>query len=631
MTEQQRGVVPATWIAAFAVGWCVFQLWTAFFGPVDNLILRPVHVFWAAALTFLLRPGFRRGATPQPTGWTDVALAALSVSVAIYALSQHTRIIERTAYIDSVTPADYFFGILGLVLVLEGARRLVGVSLSLVALFFIAYAFAGPYMPGILHHRGVSFHHFLELEFLSNPPDGMFGLVTGVSAEMVFYFIMFGAFLDRSGGGRLFTDFAYAITGRTRGGPAKAAVVSSSLFGTISGSAVGNVLITGTFTIPLMKRTGFPAHTAGAIEAVASTGGQLMPPVMGAAAFLLAQVVGEPYRDVVVAAMLPAALFYFSIFVSVDLESRKLGMQGDPLAANPEIWRGIVARLHLVIPLIYLVYLIFTGYSLGSVGVRATAAVALISLLSATTRMGPRSWYQALVTTARQAIVIAVPSAVAGSIVGLIVYTGLGLKLTTLLVDWSETSLVVALGFVAIACLIMGMGMPTAAAYLMVAVLMAPALIELGISTMTAHLFVFYFAILSMVTPPVAMAAYAAGGVAKANIWKTGVTAFRLSLVAFLVPFAFVSNEALLFKGPWQEIVWVTVSAALGTLALAGALTGYWRSELNWFARILLGAAAVLLIAPEWQSDLTGLAIMVVVLGMQYVTMKSRETKNDPP
>ena len=350
MTEQQRGVVPATWIAAFAVGWCVFQLWTAFFGPVDNLILRPVHVFWAAALTFLLRPGFRRGATPQPTGWTDVALAALSVSVAIYALSQHTRIIERTAYIDSVTPADYFFGILGLLLVLEGARRLVGVSLSLVALFFIAYAFAGPYMPGILHHRGVSFHHFLELEFLSNPPDGMFGLVTGVSAEMVFYFIMFGAFLDRSGGGRLFTDFAYAITGRTRGGPAKAAVVSSSLFGTISGSAVGNVLITGTFTIPLMKRTGFPAHTAGAIEAVASTGGQLMPPVMGAAAFLLAQVVGEPYRDVVVAAMLPAALFYFSIFVSVDLESRKLGMQGDPLAANPKYgggsWRGYTLSFH---------------------------------------------------------------------------------------------------------------------------------------------------------------------------------------------------------------------------------------------------------------------------------------------
>ena len=630
MTEERRGVVPAAWVAVFAVGWCVFQIWVALFGPVDNLILRPVHVFWGAALTFLFRPGFRRGTT-QCTGWTDVALAVLSVGVAIYALSQHTRLIERMSYIDSVGPADYFFAILGLLLVLEGSRRLVGMGLSLVALFFVGYAFAGPYMPGILGHRGMSLTHFVELEFLSNPPDGMFGLITGVSAEMVFFFIMFGAFLDRSGGGRLFTDFAYAMTGKTRGGPAKAAVVSSSLFGTISGSAVGNVLITGTFTIPLMKRTGFPAHTAAAIEAVASTGGQLMPPVMGAAAFLLAQVIGEPYREVVVAAALPAVLFYFSIFVSVDLEARKLGMQGDPSAANPEIWRGIVSRLHLIIPLIYLVYLIFTGYSLGSVGVRATAAVALVSLLRATTRMGPRSWYQALVTTARQAIVIAVPSAVAGSVVGLIVYTGLGLKLTTLLVDWSETSLVIALAFVAIACLIMGMGMPTAAAYLMVAVLMAPALIELGISTMTAHLFVFYFAILSMVTPPVAMAAYAAGGLADANIWKTGLTAFRLSLVAFLVPFAFVSNEALLFKGPWDEILWVTVSAALGILALAGALTGYWRSELNWFARALLGTAAILLITPELLSDLMGLAIMFVVVGMQFVAMKGRETKKEPP
>ena len=341
--------------------------------------------------------------------------------------------------------------------------------------------------------------------------------------------------------------------------------------------------------------------------------------------------VGEPYRDVVVAAALPAVLFYVSIFISVDLDARKLGMQGDPSAWNPEIWRGIVARLHLIIPLIYLVYLIFTGYSLGSVGIRATAAVALVSLLSATTRLGPRSWYQALETTTRQAIVIAVPSAVAGSVVGLIVFTGLGLKLTTLLVEWSETSLVIALAFVAIACLIMGMGMPTAAAYLMVAVLMAPALIELGISTLTAHLFVFYFAILSMVTPPVAMAAYAAGGVAEANIWKTGLTAFRLSLVAFLVPFAFVANEALLFKGPWHEILLVTISAAVGTLALAGALTGYWRSWLNWFARAVLGGAAVLLITPQWQSDLLGLAIMAAVMGLQFAAMKGEEAKEEPP
>lgn len=618
MSDHKRDLMPAAWVSAFAVAWAVFQIWVAFFGPVDNLILRPVHVFWAAALTFLLRPGFRK--TPNPRiGWDDVALALLSIAVGVYMLSQHTRLIERTAYVDSVEPADYVVGVLAVLLVLEGSRRLVGISLSLVAVGFIIYAFAGQYMPGIFAHRGITFAHFIELEILSNPPDGMFGMITGVSAEMVFYFIMFGAFLDRSGGGRLFTDFAYAMTGRARGGPAKAAIVSSSLFGTISGSAVGNVLITGTFTIPLMKRTGFPGHVAGAIEAVASTGGQLMPPVMGAAAFIMAQVMGAPYKDVVVAAALPAVLFYVSLFISVDRESRKRGMKGDPQAASPEIWKGILKRLHLIIPLGYLVYLIFSGYSLGTVGIRATVAVAIVSLLSAATRMGPKDWWQALETTAKQSIVIAVPSAVAGSVVGLIVFTGLGLKLTTLLVDWSATSLLIALLFVAIACLIMGMGMPTAAAYLMVAVLMAPALIELGISTMAAHMFVFYFAILSMVTPPVGMAAYAAGGVAKANLWSTGLTGFRLSLVAFIVPFAFVTNEALLFNGTWGEILWVTVSAGLGTLGLAGVVTGYWRRSLKWFERILLGVAAVLLISPELRSDAIGLVILIGVWGLQYL------------
>ncbi len=628
MSGRTRDLVPAVWVSAFAVAWAVFQIWVAFFGPVDNLVLRPVHVFWAAALTFLLRPGFRKTANPR-VGWDDAALAVLSVAVGAYVLSQHTRLIERTAYVDSVEPADYVAGILAVLLVLEGSRRLVGISLSLVAVGFIVYAFAGQYMPGIFAHRGITLDHFIELEILSNPPDGMFGMITGVSAEMVFYFIMFGAFLDRSGGGRLFTDFAYAVTGRARGGPAKAAIVSSSLFGTISGSAVGNVLITGTFTIPLMKRTGFPGHVAGAIEAVASTGGQLMPPVMGAAAFIMAQVMGAPYRDVVVAAALPAVLFYFSLFVSVDREARKRGMTGDPNAARPEIWRGILKRLHLIVPLGYLVHLIFSGYSLGTVGIRATVAVAIVSLLSAATRMGPRDWWHALEATAKQSIVIAVPSAVAGSVVGLIVFTGLGLKLTALLVDWSATSLLIALFFVAIACLIMGMGMPTAAAYLMVAVLMAPALTELGISTMAAHMFVFYFAILSMVTPPVGMAAYAAGGVAKANLWSTGLAGFRLSLVAFIVPFAFVSNEALLFNGSWGEILWVTASAALGALALAGVVTGYWRRRIGWIERILLAAAAVLLISPELRSDAVGLIVLLGVWGAQYIRARPAAAERD--
>lgn len=613
------------WVSAFAVGWSLFQVWAVVFGPLDSLVVRPVHVLWAAALTFLLRPGFRRN-PDGAVGWSDLVCATASAATCLYILSQHERILYRIAYVDAVHPLDYFFAFLALVLLLEACRRLVGVSLSLVALAFIVYAFLGRYAPGVLAHRGISLRHFVELQFLST--DGLFGLPTGVSADMVFYFIMFGSFLERSGGGQLFTDLAMAMTARMRGGPAKAAVLSSSLFGTISGTAVGNVLVTGSFTIPLMKRTGFPSHIAGAVEAVSSTGGQLMPPIMGAAAFLMAQIIGEPYSFVVVAAILPAVLFYFSLFVSVDLEARKQGIRAGSSGPNPLFWSDVWGRIHLVLGLIYLVYLVFTGYSLGASGIRAAAAVALLSVFRARTRMRPRQWWDALVATAREAMVIAVPSAVAAGIVGLIVYSGLGLKLTELLVEWSDTSLLVALVFVALACIVMGMGMPTAAAYLLVAVLMAPALIQLGISAIAAHMFVFYFAILSMVTPPVALAAYAAAGLAQSNLWQTGLTAFRLSFAAFLVPFAFINNPALLFQGVWYEIVWVSVTAALGIMALAGFLVGYCFRSLSYLHRGLLAVASVLLIAPEEMTDLVGALLFLGVLTRDFVAFRRERVHN---
>jgi len=562
-------------------------------------------------------------------GWFDVGCALAAAITCAYILSQHERIIYRIAYVDAVYPADYFFAFLALALLLEACRRLVGVSLSLVALIFIVYAFAGRYAPGIFAHRGISLRHFVDLQFLST--DGLFGLPTGVSADMVFYFIMFGAFLERSGGGQLFTDIAFAVTGRMRGGPAKAAVVSSSLLGTISGTAVGNVLITGSFTIPLMKRSGFPAHIAGAIEAVSSTGGQLMPPIMGAAAFIMAQIIGQPYSTIVVAATLPAVLYYFSLFMSVDLEARKQGVQAESAGPDMAFWRGVWERLHLVLALVYLIYLVFTGYSLGSAGIRAAAAVALLSFLRKGTRMRLSQWWEALVATAREAMIIAVPSAVAAGVVGLIVYSGLGLKLTALLVEWSDTSLLVALIFVALACIVMGMGMPTAAAYLLVAVLMAPALIQLGISAIAAHMFVFYFAILSMVTPPVALAAYAAAGLAQSDLWQTGLTAFRLSLVAFLVPFAFINNPALLFQGAWYEIVWVSATAAVGTMALAGCLVGHWFGTLAYPLRGLLAIASVLLIAPEWITDMVGLLLFLGVLMRDFLASRREQVRGRGP
>jgi TRAP transporter 4TM/12TM fusion protein len=598
-----------------AIAWSLFQLYAVVVGFLHPLILYPVHVTFAVALVFLHNP--TRAGSKAGT-LLDILLVLLTLAIGLYLLLNFERYSTRIPFVHSPTGMDIWLGIGLVILLLETCRRTVGITLTVLACFFIAYAFAGPYMPGLLAHRGLSIKRFVDLQVLS--PNGIFGLPIGVSAELVFYFILFGAFLERSGGGALFSDLAYSVTGRVRGGAAKASVVSSALYGTISGSAVANVVITGQFTIPLMKRSGLRPAFAGSVEAVASTGGQIMPPVMGAAAFILAQIIGISYWEVAVAAVLPACLYYVALFFAIDFEAVKKGLKGLSPAELPDVKTGLKLRAHLLIPLIIMIYYIVRGtVTPVTAAFRAIVATVIISFFRKATMMEPRRLLTALEKGAREAITVAIPCAVAGVVIGVIINSGLGLKFTDLMIYLSGGILIVTLLLVMVAVIILGMGMPTSAAYLMGAILLAPALINLGVTPLAAHMFIFYFAVISMITPPVALASFAAASLSGADLWETGILAFRIALPGFLIPYILVYDNALLLRGSLLEILWVTGTATIGVIAFAGSTIGYFARNATKFERAALLAGALLLIVPEKITDLVGIAILAGVFILQRV------------
>ncbi|MBI2555816.1 MAG: TRAP transporter fused permease subunit, partial [Candidatus Rokubacteria bacterium] len=561
-------------LVGLGLAWALFQLASAFLGSFDDMVLLPGHVAFAASMAMLARSlsGNRREET-APIPVSDLLLAIVPLAAGGYLLVEQARLTSRISGVDPVTTPDVVIGVSLILLVVEACRRTAGSVLTGLAVVFVVYAFAGPYLWGPFQHRGISLLRFVDLQVLST--EGMFGIPTSASANMVFYFVLVGAFLERSGAGQLFISVAYSLTGRARGGSAKASVISSALFGTVSGSAVANVLVDGWLTIPLMKRTGFSPSVAGAIEAVASTGGQIMPPVMGAAAFVLAQIVGVSYWNVVVAAAIPAILYYVSLYFMVDFHSRKEGLRTLQREEIADLLSGMLDRVHMFFPLAYLIYLLSQGYTLMSVGLRTVIAIILVSLLRRATRMGVRQVVDALYAGARAAVDVAVPSAIAGIIVGTLVHTGLAIRFKEILLALTGGLLLPSLVVAMVVTLILGMGMPTTAAYLLAAILVAPAIQGLGVPALAIHLFLFYFGVVSMVTPPVALAAFAAAGISGANLWSTGIQAFKFSLAAFLVPYAFVYNQALLLTGPWGEIAWVVSTTAVGVAVLAAAVVGY--------------------------------------------------------
>ncbi len=593
-----------------AISMSLFHLYTAGYMVFTAMVQRSIHLCFALTLIFLLYPAMAkspRGRVPL-IDWVFILLSVISclyITVNWEALSEAVRIAEPTL-------VDMALGIIATLLVLEATRRTAGMALPIVAIVFVLYGFLGPYMPGILNHPGIPLNQFIGMNYLFS--EGIFGMPLGVSATFIVIFIIFGGFLQESGGGKFFIDLACAFFGVVRGGPAKIAIFSSGFFGTISGSAVANVVATGTFTIPMMKRIGYRPHFAGAVEAVASTGGLIMPPVMGAAAFVMAEILGIPYISICLAAAIPAVLYYFSLFVFIDLEAAKTGLKGIPQEEKPLIKQVLRAGGHLLIPPALLVYLLaVVHWSPMKAGFYAILATVVVAMMRKNTRLDGRKLVSALRKGATGALQVAAVCACAGIVISIVSITGLGLTFSSVLIQLAHGNLFLLLVLAMIASLILGMGLPATPCYIILAVLAAPAIVEMKISPMAAHLFVFYFGCISAITPPVAVAAYAGAAIAGSDAMRTGYTAWRLGLAAFIVPFMFIYGPPLIMVGTIIEIIQASVTALIGVAFLAASIQGFFLARLVPVERIFLFGAALLLIKPGWMTDLTGIVIGMII------------------
>ncbi|MGR3792968.1 TRAP transporter permease [Vannielia sp. SX4] len=617
--------------AAFVVGVAMiaFQVWLLF-EPQQPLFERPVHLAFALVLLFLYKPL----TAPRLPRWLRIGLDAAAILAALAVLGYYLTGFERlTTRMENVSPiftTDILFGALLVFLLLEGSRRAVGWVLVWVLLAFIAYAFWGNVLPGWLNFRGFGVEAATEITTMTTA--GVLGITTSTSVSFVFYFILFGAFYAAVGGGQLFIDLAIRAAGRATGGTAKAAIIGSSLMGSISGSAVANVVSTGVFTIPLMKRTGVPAARAAGIEAIASTGGQLMPPIMGVAAFIMAELLGMPYAQIALAGLIPAVAFYLALLLVVDLSARRDGVRAltsEEVSQTP----AIGPRLHLILPPLVLIGLLVSGYSASYSAVVASLACLVVPFLRASTRIGWKQIAEALRDAPRQAAEVAVPIAAIGLVIAVAVQSNLALKFAGSLLSLSEGSIYASLMLAMVGCIIMGMGLPTVAAYIIGAVLFVPAIEDLGIAPLAAHFFIFYYCVLSMVTPPVALASFAAAAVGKASAVHTSLSAFGLSLVAFFVPFAFVFDPGVLAQGGAGQIAFSALSLLVSTALWAVAFGGWAMRPLGWATRLPIGLAGlVAVIAPSgstaWLVALTAGWAMVIVVA--FTARSSARTLPNP-
>lgn len=606
----------ASIVRILAVGMSLYHLGVAFLGPPEAFFFRGTHLLIAMVLTFLIFPGFRRGSRTTP-GLIDLGLLALSCLTIGYLWANHNYLYDRFVFVDDLRPPDLVLGTIFILLVLEATRRCIGLAMPLTAISFVVYA---------LFFTNVRPESLIEVNYLTT--EGIFGIPLSVSATYVILFILFGAFVERSGTGKLFMDSSMSVAGHTAGGPAKVAVITSGLFGTISGSAVANVMTTGTFTIPLMYRLGYRPAFAGAVEAVASTGGQIMPPIMGAAAFVMAEFLGASYLEVATFALIPAVLYYIAVFFAVHFEAKRLGLMGVPREELPKFFDVIKARGHLFIPLIIIITVLFMGYSAPMAALAGIMSVVPIALLRATTRkdISLSMIIGSLEDGAKGTLAIAMACACAGIVIGVIAQTGLGLDFTTLVLNAAQSNIYYALGLTMIAGIILGMGLPTTPAYIIQVALLVPALIKLGIVEQAAHLFVFYFAILSAITPPVAMAVYAAVGISKSSLWETGWAAVKLGATGYIVPFMFAFSPALLMIGPWDIVTVAITTALIGVICLASSLHGFLLVNLNWAERSMLFLAAILLIKPGPTTDAIGgfLVLLAVISQMRKLPKRMK-------
>lgn len=604
-------------VAAIAIAFSIFQLYTAIFGVLDAQLQRGVHLGFGLALVFLLYPTCKSWSRHKLHPF-DLLLAVLGAVAPAYIIYEYQNLVLRAG---TVSDMDLAVGIIGIILVIEAARRVVGIPMVCVVLVFIAYAFAGPYMPGVLAHRGLTPAQLVSHLYFTT--EGIFGIPLGVSSTFIFLFILFGAYLESTGLGKFFIDIANAIAGWASGGPAKVAVLSSGLMGTVSGSSVANVVGTGSLTIPMMKKLGYHKDFAGAVEAAASTGGQLMPPVMGAAAFLMAEFVGVPYIDIVKAAIIPALLYFAGVWLGVHFEAKRSNLKGIPRSELPKIGTLLRERGHLALPLVVIVYLLVSGYTPMRAALVAIILSILCSALRKSTRMKPIEIVEGLEKGARNVLGVLVACAAAGIIIGVVTKTGVGLKLASGLLELSGGMLLPTMFFTMITAIILGMGVPTTANYVITSTIAAPALVQMGVPVLAAHMFVFYFGIIADVTPPVALAAYAGAGISGGNALKTGVNASKLAIAAFIIPYIFVLSPVILMvEGTPLDLISATVTALIGMVSLSSALIGFLADKCNLLERLLLVAGGLLMIQPGIVTDVIGIVIFVAILLLQ---MKRRQ------
>lgn len=598
----------------YAVAIILYHLYAAQFGAPEVMLFRSTHVAMYGGLCFLVYRAFSGYGNRIP--WYDFLLVVLVWLPAIYIFVEYEYITRRFPYIQDLRTIDWIMGSLAIVLTIEACRRSIGNALVILFLIFLAHAFLGPYSPGPFRHAGVSAERLLDHLYMTS--SGLYGSVTGISATYVLMFVLLGAVLEQARGGDLFMNISTGAMGRLRGGPGKAAVLASAMFGSISGAAVANVYATGTFTIPLMIRTGFRARFAAAVEAVGSSSGQLVPPIMGSAAFLIADFTRTPYLDVAFAATLPALLYLFAVFMMVHFETAKYNVGAMPDEMVRAARADIIKHVHLLLPLAIVVGLLiqrYTPFYAAYIGVLATILVAQIR---ADTRMNISGVIDAFEKAARRIAPIAAALFVAALIVGTVELTGLGLRFTSIVLSVTGENLLFTMVLIMLSCIVLGMGLPTAAAYLVVAIFGAPALVRLGVEPLAAHLFIFYYAIISAITPPVAVAAYAAATIADTSMQRTGLTAMRLGAAVYIVPFVMIYNPALIMIGDWTQILWAFVTAVVGVISIAAAVQGYLLIRTNILERLMVAAGGLGLMTGQLRSDIAGLGLLLGAVALQH-------------
>lgn len=623
----------ALFITIVAILMSAFHLFTSWHGTLLAMKQRSLHLIFAFTLGFALYPGFKKSSKDK-IDIMDWVLMILSIGVWGYIFFNVEAIALKGGQMSTT---DMVLGVLAVLLTLEVTRRVVGPELPIVTIVFLLFAYFGRSLPGVFAHRGFNVTRIVSHMYMTT--EGIMGTPLGVSSTFVFMFILFGSFLDKTGVGEFFIDFAYALTGSTRSGPAMTSVLSSGLMGSISGSSVANTVTTGAFTIPLMKSVGYKPHYAGAVEATASTGGQIMPPVMGAAAFIMADFTGFPYISIVKAAIIPAVLYYIAVGTMVHLEACKLGLKGMPRESLPKVSNILRKQGYLTLPLIAIIFMLIKQYpptmaALTGIIIGVVVAFAA-SLIKKDDSFTPKDILGAMEAGAKGAVGVACACACAGMIVGVVTLTGFGLKIAEVIVLIAKGKLLPTLFLTMIASIILGMGLPTTAKYIVLATMAVPAITKLGVNLMSAHLFILYFGVVADVTPPVALAAYAGAGIAGANSMKTGIQAFKLAIGAFIIPYIFVINPHLIMVDSvaGTTVNWLPITAAIptiitaliGTICLAGTVESYLFGNLRIWQRVILLGAAFALLDPKLLTDAIGLGALAVI----FVTQKLLNKNND--